>query len=83
MFKHSSQHSGLKTAFCPVGNERLGYLVENEVSTFLCGDCGFIYTWDTAGKLLTPVKFEEVRKKKSCTCVSCQDRDNRKKTDKG
>jgi len=43
---------------CPEGQNWLGYIVKGEVCSFLCDDCQFIYSWDTKGKLMKPVKYK-------------------------
>lgn len=67
-----------KTLFCPVGNHiELGYLVKGEVCSFVCRECGWIFTWDKKGKLLPPVKLD-LRKRETCACLGCQARDEGK-----
>lgn len=60
-----------KAAYCPVGEERLGLIVKGEVNSYLCEDCGFIYTWNIDGVLLAPVKVLPPKDNK-CDCGSCQ-----------
>lgn len=60
---------GKTTLKCPVGGENLGYLTKGEVCSYTCNDCGFIYTWDTKGKLKPPVKLKPPPK--VCKCGNC------------
>ncbi len=60
-----------KVAYCPVcpsGENFLGYIVKNEVSSYLCDDCQFIFTWDTKGKLLAPQKYKSKKTMKGRFC---------------
>ncbi len=58
-----------KEAICPVGKEPLGWITKGEVNSFVCKDCGFIYTWDRVGKLRAPVKLK--RTPQGCHCGTC------------
>lgn len=64
-----------KVAHCPVcpnGENFLGYIVRGEVCTYLCDDCQFLYTWDSKGKLLAPVKYKQnKRATKYCDSNGC------------
>lgn len=66
-----------KSALCPVcpeGDNYLGFLVKDDVCSFVCKDCQFIYTWDRKGILLPPVKLDS-KKPKKCSCGGCQMRE--------
>lgn len=64
-------------AFCPVGGNLLGYRSKKEISTFLCKDCGFLYTWNTKGVLLPPVKYTLEHTIDKCDCNGCQFREGK------
>lgn len=65
------------TVMCPVCDTTLGYLVKNEVCSFVCRECQWIFSWDRAGKLQKPVKVNGP-KKVGCDCGSCQYREEQK-----
>ena len=67
-----------KTARCPVCTETFGSIVPGEVCSFVCHECKFIFTWDSKGVLLSPVKWEEKKPHKGCGCYTCQDREKKK-----
>lgn len=56
---------------CPVGGNVLGFRNKKELSTFLCNDCGFLYTWNSKGLLLPPVKYEKKKAPEKCGCGMC------------
>lgn len=55
---------------CPPASNWLGYIVKGEVCSYLCDDCQFIYTWDTKGKLMKPVKYKAAKDTR-CGCGGC------------
>jgi transposase-like protein len=61
---------------CPTGDNWLGYIVKGEVCSYLCNDCQFIYSWDTKGKLMKPVKYKPTKSWKGyCGPAGCVCRD--------
>lgn len=60
---------------CPKTEGKLGYYTPGMAHSFVCTDCQFIYSWDSNGKLLPPVKYAHPKKSKRCGCASCQTRD--------
>lgn len=62
---------------CPVCGITLGYLTKNELCSFICAECKWIFTWGRDGKLKPPVKYEE-KKSQTCDCGGCQYRDEQK-----
>lgn len=71
-----------KTVRCPVCNEAFGVLVPDEVCSYVCHECRFVFTWNEKGKPLPPEKWNEKKASKGCGCVACQDRDANKKKKK-
>lgn len=65
-----------KSVQCPVCQEYLGYLVKDEVCSFVCKECQWIFTWNRRGEMTPPIKVE-TRKSKKCTCGGCQMRDSK------
>lgn len=65
-----SHNKAAKCPVCPEGSNWLGYIVKGEVSAYLCDDCQFIYTWDTKGKMMRPVKYKAVKNTR-CGCGGC------------
>ncbi len=65
------------TLFCPVCDATLGYLTRNEVCSFVCHECKWIFTWGRDGKLKSPIKLIE-DKKSGCGCESCKFREEQK-----
>lgn len=62
---------------CPVCDTTLGYAVRNEVCSFVCRECQWIFTWDRKGKLGKPIKLN-FKKPDTCDCGSCRWRDENK-----
>lgn len=59
---------------CPVCATIFGRLTPDEVCSFVCRECEWIYSWDRKGKLMPPVKLDN-KKSKSCECQGCKARD--------
>lgn len=60
-----------KSVECPVCKEYLGFLAKDELCSFICQECKFIFSWDKRGELLKPVKLDN-KKPKKCSCGGCQ-----------
>lgn len=63
---------------CPVCKDELGYLTRNEVCSFICRECQWIFTWGRDGHLRKPVKLSN-KKPQTCDCGSCQYREEQQR----
>jgi transposase-like protein len=64
-------------AYCPVCNGEIGYRMKGIVSTFLCPECDFWFTWDHTGGLLKPRQHTILKESKACGCEACKARNEK------
>lgn len=69
-----------QTVFCPVCTVSLGYLTKDEVCSFVCNECKWIFTWDRKGKLGPPLQVNK-KKRNFCGCAGCQAREEQASKD--